>query len=43
MDKELERRIQNSIEDFLAGVGVGLFVGLTLYLVWCAITPGNGP
>lgn len=39
MDSELNRRIQNSIEDFLAGVGIGLFLGLALYLVWCALTP----
>ena len=31
--------MQDAIEDFMAGLGIGLFVGLALYLVWCALTP----
>lgn len=31
--------MQDKIEDVMAGTGIGLFVGLALYLVWCAVTP----
>lgn len=32
--------MQDKIEDVMAGIGIGLFVDLALYLVWCAVTPG---
>lgn len=35
--------MQDKIEDVMAGIGIGLFVGLALFLVWCALTPVAAP
>ena len=39
MKTKFTRKALDGIEDMLAGIGIGLFLGLVMFFLWCMTAP----